>query len=272
VSAVTWPYRFVSLSQIGHLAQHGEAQPDLAHETRASDPKRQQGREPGPRSSKPRATWRREQGQQQRQPDEGRAELGEQSRAEGRAEHEPPARPLLAAEADQRVERHGPGELVEDDGLEQVGGAEEQRARQNAERGERLGPPPAAELPGHQGREDEQRRPGERRHEADGEERITEHGADRLRDQRDGRREVHPPEPEVPPHRQVEQLVPVKAVRRRGVDGQVQGQLGGGEPGDDGPRRRVSPGGVLRCGAQSSRIRSFRTHTLVAKNSRIMAA
>ena len=64
----------------------------------------------------------------------------------------------------------------------------------------------------------------------------------------------------MPAHREVEQLVPMESVGRGGVHRQVQAELERGERRDRAPRR------------QASEILSLSTHTLVAKNSRIIMA
>ena len=114
-----------------------------------------------------------QEGQHSASPMKAALNLVSRPETERHAEQQPPARLVLAAKAAQRVERDRPGELVEHHGLEQIGGAEEQRAGQDAEGGERLGQAAAAELAGDERREHQQQRAGERGHQPDREQGIA---------------------------------------------------------------------------------------------------
>ena len=78
-------------------------------------------------------------------------------------------------------------------------------------------------------------------------------------------------QPQVPPHGEVEQLVPMKLVRGDQVDDHVNGELEPGEHADHADRQRRSTVPADWRG-QASATRSFSTHTFIAKKSRIMAA
>ena len=129
------------------------------------------------------------------------------------------------AETDQRVQRNGPRELIEHHGLEQIRRAKEERTGQHAKRGESLRPATPAQLASDERGQHEHSGARERRNQADREQRITERRADALGKEGDGGREVHVPEPQVAAHGQVEQLVPVKAVWRDGVDQRGAGRV-----------------------------------------------
>jgi hypothetical protein len=113
----------LGVPELGHLDQHRKIEPKLPHEARAADAQREERREPRPRRAQPGATRGDEHREEDGQADEGRAELGEKSDAERRAQQHPPSACRLAAEPDQRVERDGPGELVEHHRLKEIGRA-----------------------------------------------------------------------------------------------------------------------------------------------------
>jgi hypothetical protein len=144
--------------------------------------------------------------------------------------------------------------------------------RQHRESGESLGAAATIQLAGDERGEHQHRRAAERRHEADRLERVAEDRTNAFRDERDAGRKVHPPELQVPAHREIEQLVAMEAVRRDRVDEEVQAKLEAGEPRHQAPGDRRSGGRDLGAAAQASETLSFSTQTLVAKNSRIMAA
>jgi hypothetical protein len=84
-----------------------------------------------------------------------------------------------------------------------------------------LGPAPAAERAGGEGGQDQQQRAGEGGDQPQRRQGITQDGPDRVRGERDPWRKIHRPEPKMATHGEVEQLVPMKAVRRRAVHRQV---------------------------------------------------
>ena len=87
-----------------------------------------------------------------------------------------------------------------------------------------LGHPASSQLSRDEGRQDQHRAAEERREEADGRERVAQQGSGDLGHDGDGWRKVHAPETEVPTHAEVEQLVPVKSVRRAQVDRRCAGR------------------------------------------------
>ena len=100
---------------------------------------------------------------------------------------------------------------------------------------------PAAELAREERRGQEERGAHDGRHRSDGEQGVAEERAGRFGYGRDARWEVHPPELEVPAHGEVEQFVPVEAVRGRRVHPEVQRELDGRQR-QDASRRRTTAG------------------------------
>ena len=239
--------------QVVQLPEHGIVERDLASDARAADRQRHQESDPGPPRQQ-RASQRRGNDCHD-EPDaaEDDAELGEQSEPERDAEGDPPlvlhaalggvlgsvSGPCIGERGrDPRQGEKGerPPELIEHDRLQHPTRAQKEWARQHGECRSPGGAPPAAELACQAAGQPDEQSGGERRHDADCDERVAERER-RPAHQGDHRGEVHLPETQVASHRQVEQLVAMDAVRGGRIHQDMQRDHHDGEHHDDCWRR-----------------------------------
>ena len=227
--------------RVAHELERGPAVPRLPQHVRQEEGGGDRPRDPRPGRGEPSTVRREQQADQQAAAEPQRADLVQEPEAQDHAEDEPVARGAGVERLDQHQDREGPEEEIETVHGEVPVGAEEDERERGAERREDLGVAPAPEPARDQPGEEHGRRSRERRHDAQGDERVAEGRPHHRQDRDRERRMLHVAPVEVLGAGQVVELVAEVPVARD--RGELEEELPEGDGAED--QQIASPAG--RC-------------------------